>query len=132
MHCSLTFEVMTPVGGDETPLTQVCVPVKFSVEHIYLVSPTHHDKSVHCNKRHEAQGVLQPQSHYMLINQGKQSKSFYHTVQDAVGIAQHPSFSPQDLGMKGVLVGQPSKTMSESQLWPHLQLEPRPKPLIRT
>ena len=71
--------------------------IKFSVEHLFLVTLTHLGRSVHCNKRHEAQGVFQPQSHYMLINWNNLNNRWLQSTRDTysyslkIGIIAHIS-----------------------------------------
>ena len=57
--------------------------VKSNVEHLLHASPTHLGRKVYCNKRHEAPGVFQPQSHYTFINWNNLNNGRLYSAVDA-------------------------------------------------
>lgn len=70
----LTANCVSTSSSIEVTWDNKCVPrgalVSFRAEFdgVHIFSFTHLDRSVHCNKQYEAQCVLHPYSHYILIN----------------------------------------------------------------
>lgn len=75
----------------KVPQNNECVPgealvyygVEFGLENLILFGFTHFSRSIHSNKRPDAQSVCQPHSHYMLFKQSNLHHRLVHLAGDA-------------------------------------------------
>ena len=134
----LVASSLSASGSIEVVPDNECVPtgaliqnrVQFSVEHLFLVSPTHLGRSIHCNKRHGARSVLQRQLHFTLINQNNLNNGRLQSARDAY------SYSPKTgtIAHAGPVVGKTSAIDLATTRLPRLReshyIHPQPTELI--